>query len=318
MPTFLEGLPFPFHTPAGPELWRTLARIAPCRSTPSRWPRSSMWIRSTFRSNSRRVSCGTWSFKRQQQKGSTTDLVKDVLAQNPRNRKAQFLKDLIDDLAVRVSPEPVQGFDSLVTAPEAWLFTDDLTVAAGRVPNLIATLQQSIDLAPAVCVLRVENALEGFNGTGFRIGSDLVLTNHHVLFPEGIKAAMVQAELRLRCRRQPYQPAGDIAACGSGYDRGRSGRRLGVIPGRHAEHSGLKLTNVAVPSDGDRAFIVQLPDGQQKRLGFVHNMITAMTNDEQRPSCLRSGSRTLSSVSRLVSCSPLGHRPVAEMPSPRA
>ena len=34
-----------------------------------------------------------------------------------------------------------------------------------------------------------------------------------------------------------------------------------------------------MPNDGDRAFIVQHPDGQQKRLGFVRNMITAVTDD---------------------------------------
>jgi hypothetical protein len=68
-------------------------------------------------------------------------------------------------------------------------------MAAGRVPNLIATLQQLLGIAPAVCLLRVENALGGFTGTGFRIGSDHVLTNHHVLFPEGIKAVTVQVDV---------------------------------------------------------------------------------------------------------------------------
>jgi hypothetical protein len=39
-------------------------------------------------------------------KGTTTDLVSDVVAQNLRNRKAPFLKDLIDEKAVaRLSSE---------------------------------------------------------------------------------------------------------------------------------------------------------------------------------------------------------------------
>ena len=41
----------------------------------------------------------------------------------------------------------------------------------------------------------------------------------------------------------------------------------------------IDLSTAAVPADGDRAFIVQHPDGQQKRLGFVRNMITAVTGD---------------------------------------
>ena len=85
-------------------------------------------------------------------KGTTTDLVKDLLAQHPRNRKAPFLKALIEDQKVVVSPEPVSGFDPTVTEPEALLFTDDLTMAAGRIPNLIATLQRLLNWRrPCVC-----------------------------------------------------------------------------------------------------------------------------------------------------------------------
>lgn len=84
-------------------------------------------------------------------KGTTTDLVKDLLAPHPRNRKAPFLKALIEDQKVVVSPEPVSGFDPTVTEPEALLFTDDLTMAAGRIPNLIATLQRLLWRRPCVC-----------------------------------------------------------------------------------------------------------------------------------------------------------------------
>lgn len=283
MSTFLESFPFPFNKPAGQELWRTLAGIVPV-------PLDAIALAEKFDVDPLDLPVvgptltprQLWHviLEKTAAKGTTTDLVRDVLAQNPRNRKAQFLKDLIDDKPVKVSPEPIQGFDPQVTAPEALLFTDDLTMAAGRVPNLIATLQRLLDLAPAVCLLRVENALGGFNGTGFRIGSDLVLTNHHVLFPEGIKAATVQVDFgfdvdvngtSLQVLSLPADPATIVADQADDW---------GVIRVANMQNVPMiKLTNVAVPSDGDRAFIVQHPDGQQKRLGFVRNVITAVTND---------------------------------------
>lgn len=277
---FLESHPFPFNTPAGQELWRTLAGLVPV-------PADAIALAEKFDVDPLDLPVNLtprqlWRviLEKVAAKGNTADLVKDLLAQNPRNRKAPFLKDLIDDKAVVVSPEPVSGFDPTVTVPEALLFSDDLTIAAGRVPNLIVTLQRLLELAPAVCLLRVENSIGGFTGTGIRIGLDLVLTNHHVLFPEKIKAVTVQVDF--------------------GFDVDANGASLPVIslPGDTHTISGdqaddwavvrvanmkpdipvINLASAVVPVDGERAFIVQHPDGQQKRLGFVRNMITAVTD----------------------------------------
>jgi S1-C subfamily serine protease len=279
MVAFLEEHPFPFHTAAGQELWRTLAGLVPV-------PLDAIALAEKFDVDPLDLPVNLtprqlWHVILESTaiKGTTTDLVKDVLARNPRNRKAAFLQALIDDRTVVVSPEPVSGFDPAVTEPEALLFTDDLTMAAGRVPNLIATLQRLLELVPSVCLLRVENAFGGFTGTGFRISSDLVLTNHHVLFPEKTKAASVRVDF--------------------GFDVDPSGTSLPVVSlvgdpttiagdptddwavvrvaNMNANIPVIDIVNAAVPSDGDRAFIVQHPDGQQKRLGFVRNMITAVT-----------------------------------------
>lgn len=281
MPTFLESSPFPFNTPAGQELWRTLAGIVPS-------PLDAMALAEKFDVD--RLDLPVHLTPRQlwhvilewtATKGTTTDLVKDVLAQNPRNRNAPFLKELIEDKPVVVSPEPVSGFDPSVTAPEALLFTDDLTMAAGQVPALIHTLTRLVELAQAVCLLRVQNVFGGFTGTGFRISPTLILTNHHVLLPEGTKAATVQVDF--------------------GFDVDVNGTSLPVISlaadtetifADQADDWGvikvsnmpanipvISLSNVGVPTNGERAFIVQHPAGQQKRLGFVRNMITAVTNE---------------------------------------
>ncbi|MEI9425919.1 trypsin-like peptidase domain-containing protein [Mesorhizobium sp. Cs1299R1N1] len=280
MVTFLETFPFPFQTPAGQELWRTLAGLVPV-------PLDATALAEKFDVDPLDLPVNLtprqlWYviLQKTAARGTTTDLVKDLLAQNPRNRKAPFLKALIDNERVVVSPEPVSGFDPAVTAPEALLFTDDLTMAVGRIPNLITTLQRLLKLAPAVCLLRVENAFGGFTGTGFRIGSDLVLTNHHVLFPENTKAETVQVDF--------------------GFDVGVDGTSLSVISlagdtktmlgdqtddwavlrvaDMKPDISVIDIAYAAVPKEGERAFIVQHPDGQQKRLGFVRNMITAVTD----------------------------------------
>ena len=140
MPTFLESHPFPFNQPAGQELWRTLAGIVPA-------PPDAVTLAEKFDVDPLDLPVNLtprqlWHviLEKTAAKGTTTDLVKDVLASNPRNRKAPFLKALIDNESVVVSPEPVSGFDPSITAPEALLFTDDLTMAAGRVPALIDTL----------------------------------------------------------------------------------------------------------------------------------------------------------------------------------
>ena len=281
MVAFLERFPFPFDTPAGQELWRTLAGLVPV-------PLDAIALAEKFDVDPLDLPVNLtprqlWHviLEKTAAKGTTTDLVKDVLAQNPRNRKAPFLADLIDDKAVAVSPEPVAGFDPAVTAPEALLFTDDLTIPAGRVPNLIATLQRLALLAPSVCLLRVDNAFGSFTGTGFRIARDLVLTNHHVLFPEKTKAASVQVDFGF-----------DVDAKGASLPVVSLAGDIGTIVGDEtddwavvrvanmtADIPTIDLANAAVPSDGDRAFIVQHPDGQQKRLGFVRNMITAVSAD---------------------------------------
>ena len=281
MAAILDSFPFEFNKPAGQELWRTLAGIVPV-------PLDAIALAEKFDVDPLDLPPNLtprqlWHviLERTAAKGTTRDLVQDVLGQNPRNRKAPLLKDLIDDKAVVVSPEPMAGFDPAVTSPEALLFTDDLTMPAGRVPNLIATLQRLLELAPAVCLLRVENALGGFTGTGFRVGSNLVLTNHHVLFPEGIKAMTVQIDFgfdvdgngtSLPVVSLPADPS--TIAADQADDWG-----IIQVANMTTDIPVITLSDVPVPANGDRAFIVQHPAGQQKRLGFVRNMITAVTPD---------------------------------------
>src|SRR5262249_45748780 len=131
-------------------------------------------------------------------KGTVRAVVRAARDQFPKNPRAALLDALLEDRHVPSSAEPVakQGpsFDDAVSEPEALLFFDDLTVPVGKVANLITTLNTMIKMAPAVCLLRVENLMGTFFGTGFRMGDELVLTNHHVLFPKNQVATKVHAD----------------------------------------------------------------------------------------------------------------------------
>jgi hypothetical protein len=113
-----------------------------------------------------------------------------------------------------VSPEPVAGFDPSVTKPEALLFTDDLTMPAGRVPALIATLQRLQTLAPAVCLLRVQNPFGEFFGTELQDRRRPGLTMSMCSFGKTKASTVYATSIRCqRCRHQPSggQPSGDVA-----------------------------------------------------------------------------------------------------------
>jgi Trypsin-like peptidase domain len=160
------------------------------------------------------------------------------------------------------------------------LFGDDLTLAAGRLPRLIGTLQRLVAVVPAVCKLTVEFAGGGTQfGTAFRIAPDLLLTNWHVLHrkDDGAPAMVVNAEF--------------------GYDEDEDGTLLGGTPIRCAvpRVAGdaaddwlvvrtlddlddgwpvLPLGAAVVPAVDSAAYVIQHPYGSRKRVGFVRNQVS--------------------------------------------
>lgn len=280
MAAVLDSFPFAFNTPAGQELWRTVAGLVPVPADAIALAEKHGVDPLDLPVNFTPRQLWHLILEKTAAQGSTADLVKDLLAQFPRNRKAPLLQDLIEKKPVVVSPEPVTGFDPAVTAPEALLFSDDLTMPVGLTPNLIATLQRLLELAPAVCLLRVENAVGAFTGTGFRVGPELVLTNHHVLFPENSRAASVQVDFAFDvdihgASLPVVSLAGDVATIvGDAADDWAVVRVANMPP----DIPVIDLAAAIVPANTDRAFIIQHPEGREKRLGFVRNMITAVTD----------------------------------------
>jgi Trypsin-like peptidase domain len=278
---FLEN--FSFADPRGQQLWRVLAGFFPVMVDAASFAQKFDVDPLDLPMGAGVTGRQLWHviIEKAVIKGSLRDMVTDGLAQNPRNSSAGFLRDLLADKPAMLNPEPVRGFDPTITNEEALLFVDDLTIAAGRVPGLIATLQTLHGLAQSVCLLRVENAFGTFGGTGFRIGAEHVLTNHHVLFPEKTKGAVVHADFGFDVNAAGTSVNGDSLVGDAATIVGDDVDDWAVVkvPGMAAAIPTVSLVTARTPADGDRAFIVQHPDGQRKRLGFVRNMITAITDD---------------------------------------
>lgn len=212
--------------------------------------------------------------------GATRALVQAVRDQQPNNSRVAFLDALLASQPCPVSAQPLAmdgpGYDDTVLAPEALLFGDDLTIPAGQVATLIATLGKLVELAPAVCLLRVASAAGEFYGTGFRISTDRVLTNHHVAFPQGQPPTQIHADFGF-----------DVDASGGSLAvKSLSADTASIVADQADDWAVVHVADMDPawpvidlaaapdPKAGDPAYILQHPNGQRKRLGFVRNTIT--------------------------------------------
>jgi len=146
----------------------------------------------------------------------------------------------------------------------------------------VAFLQRGVELAPAVARLLVILPGGRYYGTGFRIGRDLLLTNHHVLFgPAGTSAARVEAWLHYEL---------DV----TGRPRGHEviGCRADTIAGDERNDWAVIRTSAPLPDSipvldlgrgsvaaGDRVYIIQHPNGGMKKIGMHHNVVRYADED---------------------------------------
>jgi V8-like Glu-specific endopeptidase len=220
--------------------------------------------------------------------GTVRQTVTAALKQFPNNRRSPFLAALLADRDPAASAEPVSengpSFDDSITKQEALLFFDDLTIPVGKIPNLIAILNKMTEYADAVCLLRVESELGRFFGTAFRFRPDLVLTNHHVLYPRGKIATVVCADFGFDVDANgAMQQVTSLPAKVKTID-GEKKYDWAVIevPGMSHDWPILPLSGSPAPKAGDLAYILQHPNAQHKRLGYVRNMISEVDDDVVR------------------------------------
>ena len=284
-----DELPYPFHKPMGQELLRTMLALYPdpvaavalvvqngidaADITPNQKPRQ-LWRELLLLGNIR---------------GVTRDIVQAARQEFPKNSRAEFLDAVLAETTVPVSAEPttasgqpapfISGTDT-VTKPEALLFFDDLTMPVGEVPGLIATLNGVLSQAPSVCLLRVTSPAGQFLGTGFRISDKLVLTNEHVLFPKEQQATKVVADFMFDVDANGLALAGTSLPGDVSTIVGNRDDDWAVIEvnDMDVEWPMVTLDGAPAPKTGDRAYILQHPGGQRKRLGFVRNTVGDVTD----------------------------------------
>jgi len=146
----------------------------------------------------------------------------------------------------------------------------------------VAFLQQGVKLAPAVTRLLVTLPDGRCYGTGFRIGVDLLLTNHHVLFDApGTPAIDVEAwlhyELDASGRPREYQ----VVGCQTDTIVGGKTHDWAVIRTRAPLPETIPVLGLGGGrvAPGDRVYIIQHPRGGMKKIGMHHNIVRYADED---------------------------------------
>jgi V8-like Glu-specific endopeptidase len=197
-----------------------------------------------------------------------------------------FINDVLADKRPPADPGPGGGpggadFDSSVSKEEALLFGDDLSESVGEIPDLLAAVERVMKWRGAVCRLLTTD-VDGrhWNGTGTLLTGNRVLTNHHVLFPRKQKCTAASIEFNFEQDAAGQALASTVVHGDVASIRSDPADDWGVIT--IAPPAGITpldlAANVASPVAAERAFILQHPDGDPKRLAFVRNRIASVAD----------------------------------------
>ncbi len=326
MPSILDAFPYPWHDRDAQHLHVRLTQVHP--SAQAALLVAEKAGIDTGLVNASQAPAYLWKdlLDEAAKSGETRYLVQQVHdLLKPGSPMRPFLADLLAGRPAATDGEPrdADGAPAFlsdsddVTEPEALLYYDDLTIPIGRVPGLIATLQKLVALAPAVCRLVVDINGVGQKGTGFRIGTDLLLTNWHVLHATtGTRATAVTAEFGYEDDGRGGALAPSVVPCDVEKlvtDFFDDWAVLRAMQPLKAEWPVVKLSEAAEPAQGKPAYIVQHPGGERKRVGFVRNQVASFDDrvvhyltDTQDGS---SGSPVFNDEARLIALHHAGGRP---------
>jgi hypothetical protein len=327
MPSVLNAFPYPWHVAEAQQLHVVLSQIYPA-------PQGALLIAQKAGVDTGFIfaqQAPVYLWKDILDQAAVSGLIRDLVQTvydtvGERNPNRLFLDALLKDQQPPVEgvPRNDQGAPLFIhdnddiSEPEALLYHDDLTIQIGRVPSLIATLQRLVELAPSVCKLSIGYHGRSGQGTGFRIGPDLLLTNWHVLHHEdfGGRATAVSAQFGFEddgadgLLTPTFIPCDVASIVADGDDD------WGVIRTQQPlkdEWPIVDLTKAAAPAIGDAAFIIQHPGGDRKRVGFVRNQISSADDrvvhyltDTQEGS---SGAPVFNAEGRIIALHRAGGRP---------
>jgi hypothetical protein len=222
-------------------------------------------------------------------RGALQKLAATVVGDRPEAPVSRFLQQIQQGTLLPLNPEPRGDrgraiFDDALTRPEALLYAQDLSERVGEIPDLLRSIQNVLSWSAAVCRLEV-TAADGISwrGTGFRIEGERILTNHHVAFPPaGRSIVRIRADFRYEQQSDgSIGPSlvcnGDVATVmGNALHDWATFRTLEPLPDTVPV---VPLSAARPALEGERAFILQHPSGEPKRLAFVRNRVTRATEN---------------------------------------
>jgi S1-C subfamily serine protease len=284
MPPILDAFPFDWSRPAAQALHTALVSLYPQRNG-ALFVAGKVGIQ-PFEINVEQPVFYLWrdildEGARRQQNRAIAKLARDG---NPTNPTRSVFDALLADAPVIVEPQRraadgsavfIAGDDG-VGEKEALLYHDSLLTEIGLVPALLDTLRSMVALAPAVCLLHVYVGGALTLGTAFRIGPDLLLTNHHVLLPYGASPTKIVAEFGFETDSQGNGLASTSLSADVTSVIADATDDWGVVrvAGMKAEWPVVDLHQAVDPVVGEAAYILQHPMGGRKQLGFVRNTVT--------------------------------------------
>ncbi|MDV3222685.1 trypsin-like peptidase domain-containing protein [Intrasporangium sp.] len=215
------------------------------------------------------------------------DRLRLLLGAAAKDPNAAAIRPVLDALLTQTpaaSTDPSDSIDAIAWKVDA----DDRsglerTIEAQSTLLDVSFLERGLELSPSVAKLLVTlNDGKRYYGTAFRIGDDLLLTNHHVLFDEVGPATAVEAwfgfELAFGGAPREYT----IVACRPDTIVGKADHDWAVVrTGTAIPESAriVPLTGAAEPEPLDRVYIIQHPQGREKKIGMIHNVVVAVTDD---------------------------------------
>jgi trypsin-like peptidase/effector-associated domain 1 (EAD1)-containing protein len=281
MTHFVDSLPFSWEAPGAQELLELLVSVYDEQAPVKAMARQAGVV--TGRVNWAQPMQGAWfeliTAARNQDR---LRALLEQVASGPDRAVADRVAELLAAEPVVEAPaaEPPAGTWKHFTEPD----TRERQIFRTPTFQDVAFLRRGVEMASAVCRLLVAGADGGqYHGTAFRIGQDLLLTNHHVLVcGSGRPPSAVEAWFGYEQDLDGRELEHTTVVCDPVPLAGEAGPDWAVVRTAAPVPDGTAV--VAVPGSapvaaGDRVCIVQHPYGGVKKLAARHNVVRHVDED---------------------------------------